>query len=147
MCFVDVGPLFDDYAGDLTRPFVLGEPSSEQESLYRAAKEAQARTLGRVHDGIPARELYAASLEVFRESGLEAYFPHHAGHGLGLLGACPPFLMPNSADTLVAGDVVTVEPGVYVAGVGGCRIEDVVLVTREGYEPISSLDDPWKVAQ
>jgi Xaa-Pro aminopeptidase len=146
MCFVDVGPLLNDYAGDLTRSFVLGEPSSQQEYLFQVTREAQVRTMARVREGISAEELYLTSLGMFEASGLGGHFPHHAGHGLGLLGACPPFLSPGSMDTLCVGDVITIEPGAYVAGIGGCRVEDVVIVTRTGYERVSSLDLPWRAS-
>jgi Xaa-Pro aminopeptidase len=83
------------------------------------------------------REVYAAVRDVFRAAGVADFFPHHAGHGIGLAHPEAPFLVRESDETLLAGDVVTLEPGLYADGIGGIRIEHNYLVTQTGFERLS----------
>jgi Xaa-Pro aminopeptidase len=84
--------------------------------------------------GQPAKEIDAAVRRHFAAHGLEAYFPTHSGHGLGLGHPEPPYLVPESTDTLEDGDVVALEPGLYVPGAGGMRFERNYLLTGEGHD-------------
>ena len=88
--------------------------------------------------GAACATVYAAVRDVFDRVGVAEHFPHHAGHGLGLAHPEPPFIVRHANETLLAGDVVTLEPGLYVAGVGGIRIEHNYLITDGGYERLSN---------
>ena len=82
--------------------------------------------------------MYEAVREAFDKAGMAEHFPHHAGHGLGLTHPEAPYFVRHADETLLAGDVVTLEPGLYVAGIGGIRIEHNYLVTERGYERLSN---------
>lgn len=144
-CIIDVGPLFEGYTGDLTRSFTLGKLSKDQKQQLEWTKEAQNLALTYVKEGMAVAKLYQLVMNYFEKLGVSQYFPHALGHGLGLLSACSPFLRPDVNDYLVAGDVITIEPGLYIPGRGGCRIEDVVIVTNNGFDRISSLSIPWEI--
>jgi Xaa-Pro dipeptidase len=88
--------------------------------------------------GTPARDIDAAVRGHFASLGLDQYFPTHSGHGLGLGHPEPPYFAPESSDTLEAGDVVALEPGLYVEGVGGMRYERTYLITPDGPETLSN---------
>jgi len=93
--------------------------------------------------GVPCREVYFAVHNEFARRELAEHFPHHAGHGIGLGHPEPPFLVPESSETLLEGDIVTLEPGVYVPGVAGMRYERNYLITVDGYELLS--DHPIRI--
>jgi Xaa-Pro aminopeptidase len=131
--FYDFGIRYHGYIGDICWPFVLGEPTAQQREILEAVAEAQERTLAVLRPGVSAREVHATAAAAFAERGWEAYFPHHAGHGLGL-DADPPMLVPESDETVEAGDVLTLEPGVYIPGRGGARLEHTYHVTDDGVE-------------
>jgi Xaa-Pro aminopeptidase len=87
--------------------------------------------------GQPCQVVYDAVRGVFEAAGMADHFPHHAGHGLGVSHPEPPYIVRHSTETLVAGDVVTLEPGLYVDGVGGIRIEHNYLITETGFDRLS----------
>jgi Xaa-Pro aminopeptidase len=87
---------------------------------------------------MPCLTVYEAVRGVFDKAGVAEYFPHHAGHGLGLTHPEAPFFVRQATETLMAGDVVTLEPGLYIPGMGGIRIEHNYLVTEPGYERLSN---------
>ena len=89
------------------------------------------------------RQVYDAVRGIFASENLADAFPHHAGHGLGLEHPEAPFIVRNSSETLVAGDVVTLEPGLYVDGIGGFRIEHNYLITAKGYDRLSNHQIAW----
>jgi len=103
--------------------------------LCEAAMRAGEETL---KAGTAASDVHAAVAAPFRDAGYGDAFPHHAGHGIGLAHPEPPILVPDSRDVLLAGDVVTLEPGAYVQGIGGMRIEHNYLITDSGYERLSN---------
>ena len=88
--------------------------------------------------GRPCLTVYGAVNDVFDRAGTAKYFPHHAGHGIGLTHPEAPYIVREANETLLAGDVVTLEPGLYVPGVGGIRIEHNYLVTDSGHERLSN---------
>jgi len=128
---------------DMTRTFVIGEPSEELATYQRLVYEALQRSLAAVKPGVPGRDVYVVASEVFHEAGyptglhkrdgevLEDGFFHGLGHGVGLEVHEQPWLSRYPGE-LVAGDVITLEPGLYRSGYGGCRLEDLVLVTQDG---------------
>lgn len=132
---IDVGALVDGYHSDMTRTFVVGEPTSLQAEVYALVYEAQRAALEAIAPGVPVRELDAACRRVIDEGGYGPWFTHGASHGVGLDIHEQPFSTPSTAasdDVFLAGDVVTVEPGVYRGDLGGVRIEDLVVLTPGG---------------
>ena len=129
---IDVGALVDGYHSDMTRSFVIGDPTDEQREWYELVHRMQAAGLAAVAAGLDARDLDAACREVGSDAGVGEWFVHGTGHGVGLLIHEEPFVSTTSTTTLRAGEVVTVEPGLYRVGFGGFRIEDLVEVTDSG---------------
>lgn len=134
---IDVGALVDGYHSDMTRTFVVGEPSVEFSRWYRTLAEAQRSALDAVRAGVECRDIDATAR---RALGDEAqWFVHGTGHGVGLDIHEEPFLNASSTTRLVAGEVVTVEPGLYRVGFGGVRIEDLVVVGADGADVLTSF--------
>ena len=127
---VDAGARVDGYCSDCTRTFATGPLPDELKRAYAVCRAAQETALGAVHAGASARELDGIARREIQESGI-AEAVHGLGHGVGLEIHELPRLSDTSEDTLVAGNVVTVEPGVYLPGIGGIRIEDLVIVTDD----------------
>jgi Xaa-Pro aminopeptidase len=133
---------------DMTRTFVIGEPSEELVTYQGLVYEALQQSLAAVKPGVPGRDVYVVASEVFHEAGyptglhkrdgevLEDGFFHGLGHGVGLEVHEQPWLSRYPGE-LVAGDVITLEPGLYRSGYGGCRLEDLVLVTQDGAEVLT----------
>lgn len=134
---LDFGAVVEGYRSDMTRTVALGEVSRELRAIYDAVLEAQQRALEAVRPGKLGKEVDGVARQVLAERGYGEYFAHGLGHGVGLAIHEGPSLGRLSEHVLEPGMVVTVEPGVYVPGVGGCRIEDLVLVTPTGYEVLS----------
>ena len=138
-------------SADMTRTFVVGEVSDEVAEWHLLCKEALDRALADIRAGVVARSVYEGSCEIFEAAGyptqrtkapgevLDGGFHHSLGHGVGLEVHEQPSLGLAGRDELVAGDVLAVEPGLYRAGVGGCRLEDIVLVTEDGAENLTSF--------
>jgi Xaa-Pro dipeptidase len=141
---VDVGATYKSYHSDMTRTFVAGKPSEKQKKLYKTVKTAQDKAFEVVKPNVKAADVDAAARKVIADAGFGGCFVHGLGHGVGLEVHEPPTLSPDSKDVLAAGNVVTVEPGVYLVGYGGIRIEDTVLVQRNGAEKLTN--GPYKLA-
>ncbi|HSJ91701.1 MAG TPA: Xaa-Pro peptidase family protein [Ilumatobacter sp.] len=135
---IDVGGLVDGYHSDMTRSYVIGEPTTEQQERYDLLLEVQLAGLAAVRAGVAAKDVDAVCRSMLTEAGCLEWFLHSTGHGVGLLIHEDPYENPTSTSTLVAGDVVTVEPGLYRVGFGGFRIEDLVEVTEHGCRPLTS---------
>ncbi len=134
----DFGALKDGYHSDMTRTVAVGPQSDEHIRLYRAVLEAEEAALAAVKPGVRAADLDQISRNTLEQYGLAEYFVHSLGHGVGLNIHEGPSLYAQSEDVLEAGMVITIEPGVYVPGQTGLRIEDLVLVTETGYEVLSA---------
>jgi len=138
---LDFGGVYDGYCVDLTRTVQLGAISQPQERLYAAVREAQQSAIEAVRPGVAASSIDAAAREVLERHGLGEAFGHGTGHGLGLEVHEEPRiarLSPRLPDqVLEPGMVFTIEPGAYVPGLGGVRIEDDVLVTDHGCEVLT----------
>ena len=135
---VDAGARVDGYCADMTRTVAVGDPGTELRALYRLVHEAQAAGVAAAVEGATAGEVDDACRTPLLDAGHEQHIAHPSGHGLGLQIHEQPILRTGTADTLAAGMTVTVEPGLYVPGLGGVRIEDTLLV-RPGGEPPRSL--------
>jgi Xaa-Pro aminopeptidase len=133
LVIVDLGAGYKGYASDMTRTFSLA-PTRKQLKLINLVKRAQKTAIGCVRDGAKATRVDKAVRKIIRRAGYEKFCPHGTGHGVGLDIHEAPSLAPESKDVLRKGMVLTVEPGVYVPGVGGARWEDMVLVTAKGRE-------------
>jgi Xaa-Pro dipeptidase len=121
-----------NYWSDTCRTFVVGgRPTPDQSRLHSILLRAMESGMRALRPGRRGGEVYRSVYNVFREAGYERYFPHHAGHGIGLDGQEPPFFIPGSVDELRPGMVVTLEPGLYVPGIGGMRIENNFVVTED----------------
>lgn len=135
---IDMGARVNGYNGDLTRTICLGTPAAELVRVYNAVLEAQLEGLNTLRAGVPASTPDLATREVFASHGLDQYVIHSVGHGLGLNVHEAPSVRRTSQTPLEAGNVVTMEPGVYIDGWGGVRIEDVAIVRDDGYENITA---------
>lgn len=154
LIIIDVFPRVQKtgYHGDMTRTFLKGKASPAQRALVKAVRNAQAAAMAQVKAGIKGDAVHAAAKKVFDKAGFVTErrkggfvgFIHSTGHGLGLEVHEAP-RVSKGAPKLKAGQVITVEPGLYYPEIGGCRIEDVVRVTKDGCEKLSSLHYRWEI--
>ena len=143
---LDFGALLDGYHSDMTRTVILGEPDDTQQRLLDVVIEAQQRGVERVGPGVECRAVDAACREFILDAGWGEAFLHGTGHGVGLDIHEDPRVAGSSSTTLEVGEVVTVEPGVYLTGIGGVRIEDTLLVTADGNRPLTHAPKQTRVA-
>ena len=125
---VDMGAVVGGYCSDFTRTFAFGDIDEEQRRVYDIVYEAQEAGMARVAPGVGCRAADAAARDIIAAAGYGEQYIHGTGHGVGREIHEPPTLNPKSEETLLAGQVVTVEPGIYIPGRMGVRIEDMVLV-------------------
>jgi len=135
---LDYSVVLDGFRSDFTNTVSVGEPSSAVVELHEICKAGMAAGEATLRAGVKASDVYDAVAKPYYDAGKKDLFTHHAGHGLGLGHPESPILVPESTDTLLAGDVVTLEPGAYQEGIGGMRIEHNYLITDDGYERLSN---------
>jgi Xaa-Pro aminopeptidase len=131
---LDFGCINDYYCSDMTRTFVMGEPSKEMKEIYDVVLEAQLKGIDAVKPGVKAKDIDFACRDFIDKMGYGDYFTHSTGHGLGILVHDSLAISPRSETILKEGMVFTIEPGIYIEGLGGVRIEDDVVVTKDGCE-------------
>ncbi|WP_077326919.1 M24 family metallopeptidase [Virgibacillus siamensis] len=134
---LDFGAYYKGYCSDITRTIAVGEINDELRKIYHIVQEAQQRGVKGLKPGISGMEADALTRDYITEQGYGEYFGHSTGHGVGLEVHEGPGLSFKSEKKLEPGMVVTVEPGIYVPNVGGCRIEDDVVITETGYEKLT----------
>lgn len=137
MITIDFGCYYNGYVSDMTRTISLGEPTDEMKNIYNIVKEAQQRVLDVAKPGMSGVELDAVARDYITEQGYGAEFGHSTGHGIGLEVHEGPNVSKISDKIFVPGNVITNEPGIYVPGVGGVRIEDDMLVTEDGIDRLT----------
>ncbi len=137
---IDFGAIYEGYHSDETCTFVLCHASSRQKEVYDIVREAHDRALAAVKAGIPCCEIDRIARDCIKEGGLGQFFSHGTGHGIGLDVHESPRIAAPSKAILEAGMVITIEPGVYIPGLWGIRIEDMVLVTKDGCEVLTKVD-------
>ncbi|MEP6960984.1 MAG: Xaa-Pro peptidase family protein [Acidobacteriota bacterium] len=134
LLLIDMGAMLDGYCSDMTRMSFLGKPSKLIRRLYDAVLEAQLAGIAAVQAGVLTSRVDSEAREVLKRHELDQAFVHSTGHGLGLEIHEDPRIAKTSKSKLQAGMVITIEPGAYIEGLGGVRIEDTVLVTEKGCE-------------
>ena len=144
LLLLDYGCTVNGYHSDMSRTIWLhGDPDAETARMHKAVLESQEAGIAAVKPGATGRDVDEACRIVLRQYGYEDFFVHSTGHGVGLEIHEGPRLSVTSEDVLVPGNVVTVEPGVYVPGFGGVRIEDMVVVTEDGHLVLTDSDKGW----
>ena len=136
----DFGVILAGYCSDRTRTVHVGSPAGDARRMYQAVLEAQQAAIAQVRSGVTADSVDAAARKVLKKHGLAQYFSHSTGHGLGLEIHEAPRLASAHSQVLQPGMVITIEPGAYVPGKQGVRIEDVVVVTATGCEVLTPTD-------
>jgi Xaa-Pro aminopeptidase len=132
------------YHSDLTRVIVTSKLSPKLEQVYGVVLKAQLAAIAEMGPGVSSRKVDSAARSVIESAGFGKYFSHGLGHGIGLEIHEAPRMSPQGETTLQPGMVITVEPGIYLPGVGGVRIEDDVLITRDGAEVLTSVPKSWE---
>ncbi|GAQ24835.1 M24 family metallopeptidase [Tepidanaerobacter syntrophicus] len=131
---MDIGSLYNGYRSDMTRTVAVKMADERQRYIYNVVKRSQEEGVKAVRAGVECRLIDKAARDVIISEGVEGMFEYGIGHGVGLEIHEAPAMSPNSTHILEAGNVITVEPGIYIPGWGGVRIEDMVAVTKDGCE-------------
>ena len=142
---IDCGAVLDGYIADITRTFAMGPVGDPMRAIYEVVRQANAAGRAVARPGIAAQEVDRAARKVIVDAGYGEHFFHRTGHGLGLQTHEPPYIVEGNEQLLRPGMVFTVEPGIYVAGLGGVRIEDDVLITEESAESLTTFPREWRV--
>lgn len=135
---IDFGYYVDDYTSDITRTIAIGEVDEELQKIYHIVKQANENAIDVIKPGISGSEVDRVAREYITEHGYGEAYNHSTGHGVGLDIHEGPALSARSSDEMQAGHLLTIEPGIYLAGKGGVRIEDDVIVTPTGYENLTA---------
>ena len=142
---MDIGARVKGYYSDFTRTVVVGEPSSKQVEIYEVVKKAQEAALGAIGPGKVCSQLDEMVRSIFREAGYGENFTHSLGHSIGLAIHEKPVMRSSDHTVLQPGMVITVEPGIYIPGFGGVRIEDFVVITEDGYKNLTKATKELQV--
>jgi Xaa-Pro aminopeptidase len=144
---LDWGARVDGYCSDISRTVIFGPPDKRFNKIYDIVREAQAAAIAAIHPGAHGQFVDGVARQVIGNAGFGDHFGHSLGHGTGLCIHEAPRLSPHSEDTLTAGMIVTVEPGIYIPDWGGIRLENQVVVTENGADILNTLDlDAYRLA-
>lgn len=142
---IDWGATWDGYISDLTRTFVVGKVDDECQKIYRIVKESNAAGRAAGKPGVPCSEVDKAARSVIEKAGYGQYFTHRTGHGIGMDAHEDPYMRSDNEQLLETGMAYTVEPGIYLPGRNGVRIEDDMVITPEGAESLSNMTRELRV--
>ena len=137
---IDMGATYKGYCSDITRTFIVGSPSQKQKEIYETVLEANETALPEIKENAKGIKVDLIARDIIAKAGYREDFFHGLGHGIGLEVHEPPSLNKTSKDIISVGNVVSNEPGIYVKGFGGVRIEDTVLVTSSGPERLTNFE-------
>ncbi len=137
LVLMDFGGIYRGYCGDMTRTVMLGPSNPQAAELYHLVLAAQNAAFEAMQPGVPLETPYWAAMGIFQDAGLGDYFVHSLGHGVGLEIHEAPRMSRDQKALILPGHVITVEPGLYLAGLGGVRIEDMAVFTKDGFENIT----------
>ncbi len=136
---VDWGAAYDGYISDLTRTFAVGEVEDEYKKIHKIVQEANAAGRAAAKPGVPCADVDRAARAVIEQAGYGKYFTHRTGHGIGMEGHEGPYIRGDNLQLLEPGMTFTVEPGIYLTGRNGVRIEDNMVITESGAESLSDM--------
>lgn len=134
MVTIDFGCFYEGYCSDMTRTFAIGDPGSQLKEIYSIVQEAQERVVKAAKPGITGKALDSVARDFIKEAGYGDHFGHSTGHSIGLEIHESPNVAQSNEEALEAGNVITAEPGIYIPGLGGVRIEDDLLLIEDGNE-------------
>lgn len=134
---LDFGCVYNGYCSDMTRTLILGSATEKQKQIYNIVLDANTKALSHIKPGITGEELDTIARDVITESGYGNYFGHGLGHGVGMAIHELPYVSKKGKEPIEAGMIITDEPGIYIPDYGGVRIEELVLVTENGYRVLS----------
>ncbi|TNC62880.1 M24 family metallopeptidase [Rubellimicrobium roseum] len=136
---IDIGARKGAFSSDITRMALVGEPPADYARVHAVVEEAVQAALAAARPGVRAREVDRAARDVITRAGYGEFFVHRTGHGMGLEGHEPPYITESSETVLESGMVFSIEPGIYIPGRFGIRLEDIVILTEDGPEILSRL--------
>jgi Xaa-Pro dipeptidase len=142
---IDCGAVHSGYIADITRTFAIGAVEDKLREIYELVLQANAAGRAAVRPGVAAQDVDRSARAVIEAAGYGEEFFHRTGHGLGLETHEPPYIVEGNERLLEPGMLFTVEPGIYVGGLGGVRIEDDVVVTPSGAETLTHFPREWTV--
>ncbi len=134
---LDFGCVYNGYCSDMTRTIVLGKPSAEMKKIYSIVLDAQKKSIEKLRSGMKAKKIDSIARNYITSKGYGKYFNHSLGHGLGMQVHEAPKISSQSSDTLHAGNIITIEPGIYLPNKFGVRIEDNIVVKDNEYENLT----------
>ncbi|HPZ10314.1 MAG TPA: Xaa-Pro peptidase family protein [Candidatus Eremiobacteraeota bacterium] len=139
LIIIDYGASYNGYCSDCTRTLLIGEADEKQKYIYNLVERAQKEALSIIKPGVECKEIDKVARDIFEKEGYKEEFGHSLGHGVGLMVHEGPSVSATSDEKLEPGMVITVEPGLYFTGWGGIRIEDMIVITEQGFELITHM--------
>ena len=145
MVVLDFGGLKDGYGSDTTRTVHVGEPTDEEREVFEIVRRAQQAGFEAVRPGVACQEIDRAARKVITDAGYGEYFIHRVGHGIGITTHEPPYMVEGEEHPIEPGMCFSIEPGIYLPGRFGVRIEDIVVVTEDGGRRLNNTDREMRI--